>query len=58
MNNSRPARTAAHRDGRNSDMDYKALTIALLDQINNGFVHRVIYEIVCSMTKHIDDFTH
>ena len=58
MNNSRPAKPAAHRDGRRNDVDYKALTIALLNQIEDSFVHRMIYEIVYSMTKHIDEFTH
>lgn len=58
MNNSRPAKPAAHRDGRRNDVDYKALTIALLNQIEDSFAHRMIYEIVCRITKHIDDFTH
>lgn len=58
MNNSRPARTAAHRDGRRNDVDYKALTIELLGKIDDGFIHRMIYEIVSSIVKRIDDFTH
>lgn len=58
MNNSRPARTAAHRDGRSSDMDYKAMTKNLLDRIDDNFVHRMIYEIVNSIVTRLDQFTH
>ena len=57
MNNSRPAKPAAHRE-RRTDMDYKAMTKALLDQIDDNFIHRTIYEIVNSIIKQLDRFTH
>lgn len=58
MNNSRPSKPAAHRDGRSSDMDYKAMTKNLLDRIDDNFVHRMIYEIVNSIVTRLDQFTH
>ncbi len=57
MNNSRPARPAAHRE-RRTDMDYKAMTKALLDQIDDNFIHRMIYEIVNSIISQLDKFIH
>lgn len=58
MNHSRPARPAAHRDGKRTDMDYKAMTKALLDQIDDNFIHRTIYEVVNSFVKNLDKFVH
>lgn len=58
MNHSRPANTPTHRDARRTDMDYKAMTKALLDQIEDGFIHRMIYEIVSSIVIRLDKFRH
>ena len=58
MNHSRPANTIIHRENRRTDMDYKAMTKAILDQIDDGFIHRMIYEIVHSIAMRIDHFTH
>ena len=57
MNHSRPANQIAHRERRN-DMDYKAMTKAMLDQIDDNFIHRMIYEIVHSIVIRLDRFTH
>ena len=57
MNNSRPAKPAAHRE-RRTDIDYKARTKNLLDRIDDNFVHRMIYEIVNSIVTRLDQFTH
>ena len=56
MNNSRPANITEHRETRRNDMDYKAMTKAILDQIDNKHVHRMIYEIVFSITIRLDQF--
>lgn len=53
---SRPARPAQHRADRRTDMDYKAMTKALLDQIDDTFIHRMIYEIVHSIAMRLDRF--
>lgn len=37
-------------------MDYKAMTKALLDQIEENFIHRMIYEIVHSIAMRLDRF--
>lgn len=59
MNRSRPARnTTIHREDRRTDMDYKAMTKALLDQIEDNFIHRMIYEIVHSIVIRLDKFVH
>ncbi len=58
MNHSRPARAAAHRDERRTDMDYKAMTKNLLDRIDDNFIHRMIYEIVNSIVIRLDQFVH
>jgi hypothetical protein len=59
MNQSRPAHdTSTHRERRGTDMDYKAMTKALLDQIDDNFIHRMIYEIVNSIIIRLDRFTH
>lgn len=59
MNHSRPAHdTSTHRGCRGTDMDYKAMTKALLDQIDDNFIHRMIYEIVNSIIIRVDKFTH
>lgn len=39
-------------------MDYKAMTKALLDQIDDNFIHRMIYEIVHSIAIRLDRFVH
>lgn len=57
MNHSRPANQIAHRE-RRADIDYKAMTKALLDQIDDNFIHRMIYEIVNSIIERLDRFTH
>ena len=38
-------------------MDYKAMTKAMLDQIDDSFIHRMIYEIVFSITTRLDKFS-
>ena len=58
MNHSRPANTIQHRSDRRTDMDYKAMTKALLDQIDDNFIHRMIYEIVNSIVIRLDKFVH
>ena len=58
MNRSRPANTIQHRSDRRTDMDYKAMTKALLDQIDDNFIHRMIYEIVNSIAIRLDKFAH
>ena len=57
MNHSRPANQIVHRE-RRTDMDYKAMTKALLDQIDDNFIHRMIYEIVNSIIDRLDKITH
>ena len=57
MNHSRPANVPAHKDDRRTDMDYKALTKAMLDQIEDHYIHRMIYEIVYSIVIRLDRFT-
>ena len=39
-------------------MDYKAMTKALLDQIEDNYLHRMIYEIVHSIAIRLDRFVH
>ena len=39
-------------------MDYKAMTKALLDQIDDTFIHRMIYEIVHRIVMRLDKFVH
>lgn len=39
-------------------MDYKTMTKALLDQIEDNFIHRMIYEIVHSIVIRLDKFVH
>lgn len=39
-------------------MDYKAMIKALLDQIEDEYILRTIYEIVNSITTHPDGFAH
>lgn len=58
MNHSRPANIMTHRDDRRTDMDYKAMAKALLDQIDDTFIHRMIYEIVHSIVMRLDKFVH
>lgn len=58
MHRSRPANITTHREDRRTDMDYKAMTKALLDQIEDNFVHRMIYEIVHSIVLRLDKFVH
>ena len=58
MNHSRPANITTHKWNRRTDMDYKAMTKALLDQIDDNYIHRTIYEIVNSFVKHLDRFVH
>lgn len=58
MNGSRPANITIHRGDRRTDMDYKAMTKALLDQIEDNFIHRMIYEIVHSIVIRLDKFVH
>ena len=57
MNNARPANTPTHRETRRTDMDYKAMTKAILDQIDDAFIHRMIYEIVHSIAMRLDRFS-
>lgn len=56
MNHSRPARAAAHRDERRTDMDYKAMTKNLLDRIDDKHIQRTIYEVVNNFVKNLDKF--
>ena len=58
MKHSRPANVTQHRDDRRTDMDYKAMTKALLDQIEDNYLHRMIYEIVHSIAIRLDRFVH
>lgn len=56
MNRSRPANVPTHREDRRTGMDYKAMTKALLDRIDDNFIHRMIYEIVYSISIRLDKF--
>lgn len=57
MTHGRPANELRHRH-RRTDMDYKAMTKALLDQIEDSHILRMIYEIVHSIAMHPDHFAH
>lgn len=56
MNHSRPANVTVHKSDRRTDMDYKAMTKVLLDQIDSSYIHRMIYEIVNSIVLRLDQF--
>ena len=58
MNHSRPANVSGHHEARRTDMDYKVMTKALLDQIDDNYIHRMIYEIVHSIAIRLDRFAH
>ena len=56
MNHSRPANIQTRHEDRRTSMDYKAMTKAILDQIDDNFIHRMIYEIVHSIATRLDKF--